>query len=77
MTGNAPGAVPIADGKAMMNLPDFLAISGLAVLGLGLWEIHPPTAKIVIGAIVLMYGVIIGRGPAKSKKPRADVQRDE
>jgi len=39
-------------------LDDILILSGLILLGVGLWLLHPPLALIILGAILLLIGLV-------------------
>lgn len=40
-----------------VDLWDFSVLAGAAIASLGVWEIHQPTAKIVAGVFLIMYGI--------------------
>lgn len=42
----------------MIDIFDVLALVGLVFLGIGLWMVYPPAAFIVVGAIVLVFGIV-------------------
>lgn len=41
----------------MDSLDDIIAIVGLALVGVGLWQIYPPIAFVVIGAVLIIYAL--------------------
>lgn len=41
---------------AQVTLRDGFAFGGLAAVGYGVWQIHQPTAWIVVGAVVFVLG---------------------
>lgn len=42
-------------------LDDGLAVTGTALIGVGLWLIYPPAALVVVGAIMLLVGLYAAR----------------
>jgi len=45
----------------MRFLPDFLTFAGLGLLGYGLWLYSEPLSYSVIGALLIVGGVAMGR----------------
>ena len=45
----------------LLNLPDALVLSGVAMLGTGLWWISPAVALIVVGGLFMAAGALLGR----------------
>lgn len=46
------------------SLINIVGLTGLTLIAVGLWNIHPPTAKIVMGAVLLslsLYAVRLKR----------------
>ena len=41
--------------------PDFIALIGLAMLGSGLWIVHPPSALVTLGILFILTGVLGAR----------------
>lgn len=50
---------------------DVVTLLGLGSLGYGLYRVHPPLAFIVVGALVMLFGVWGSRGaaPAAERAP--------
>jgi len=42
-------------------LDDALAVTGTALMGVGLWLIYPPAALVVVGAVMLLVGLYAAR----------------
>jgi hypothetical protein len=40
----------------LLDMRDALTFGGLALLGYGLYQVHPPTAYIVMGGLVFWLG---------------------
>lgn len=45
----------------LLSAHDLLVFIGSICAACGLWQIHPPTALIVIGLAVAVVGVMLGR----------------
>ncbi len=45
----------------MKIMPDFLLTSGLSLLGYGLWLYSEPLAYSVVGALLMIGGILSGR----------------
>lgn len=42
----------------MPDLHDILALIGVALLGAGVWWIYPPAALILVGALMIVVGIV-------------------
>ncbi|OLO40309.1 hypothetical protein BTR23_07415 [Alkalihalophilus pseudofirmus] len=52
-----------------MNLNDIFIILGLSLLGIGLYFIFPPAMYIVLGVVLLLFGLLgIGKVDKPNKK---------
>lgn len=45
----------------MKYLPDVLTIAGVSLLGYGLWLYYEPLSYVVVGSLLLIGGVLMGR----------------
>lgn len=52
----------------MITLPDTLALLGLALLAVGLWLVGPWLALSVVGALILLAGIAMGRHSRPEKQ---------
>lgn len=41
----------------MMRSPDVLCVAGLAMIGYGLWIVHPSLMLVVMGGVLVSVGV--------------------
>lgn len=57
----------------MPNPYDVLTLLGIGMVGAGLYFIYPPLALIVPGALLLLLGLVAGRGRASAQN--GDVKR--
>lgn len=51
-----------------MDRWDMMTLAGLICLGVGLWLIHPPTALVVIGAMVMVLGWVGSAAAAQARR---------
>ena len=58
------------------GLEDVLVVGGLLLIGGGLWFIHPPAAAVVVGTLLFVIGVALGR-PGRAKPAPAAPKEDE
>lgn len=45
----------------MKYLPDVLTVAGVALLGYGLWLYYEPLSYAVVGSLLIIGGVLMGR----------------
>lgn len=54
----------------MLYLYDVLTLVGIGLIGVGLYLVYPPLALIVVGTLLLVLGLIAGRGAGRSTRAR-------
>lgn len=47
------------------QLSDLLAFAGLLILGRGLWLMYPPACWVVVGSLLLVFGILGSRPPGR------------
>lgn len=57
-------------GNGILNkLADFILIAGMIMLGYGLWLVDEALAYSVIGGLLIVFGILIGRPERKTQSP--------
>lgn len=53
----------------LSKLADFILIAGMIMLGYGLWLVDEALAYSVIGGLLIVFGILIGRPERKTQSP--------
>lgn len=51
----------------MKYVSDIIGIVGIAMIGYGIWLIHPPSSIITIGAILLAFAVLLAKNVSEMR----------
>jgi uncharacterized membrane protein len=52
-----------------MDLFDILVFIGILLLGIGLWLVAPALSLSVVGALLLLVGLLGAKGPRPPRRP--------